>query len=86
VPALRRNRFERRRAETRHALVRAARRNLAESGGTNAGIHAIAERADVGLGSFCNHFTGGPDLFDAAVADALGECAQAVDERLQRRR
>src|SRR5690242_17233587 len=79
---LRRNRFERRRAETRHALVRAARKILAESGGVSVSIHAIAERADVGLGSFYNHFTGKPDLFDAAVADALEEYAQAVDERL----
>ncbi|MFI9781248.1 hypothetical protein ACIHCV_42710 [Streptomyces sp. NPDC051956] len=34
---------------------------------------AIAERADVGLGSAYNHFTGKPDLFDTAVADALEE-------------
>ncbi|MFI9614973.1 TetR/AcrR family transcriptional regulator [Streptomyces sp. NPDC052023] len=79
----RRNRYERRRAETRQALVRAARQILAESGDTNASIHAIAERADVGFGSFYNHFTGKPDLFDAAVADALEEYARAVDERLR---
>ncbi|MFD9215782.1 TetR family transcriptional regulator [Streptomyces sp. NPDC087659] len=78
----RRNRFERRRAETRQALVRAARQILAESGHTSASIHAIAERADVGFGSFYNHFTGKRDLFDAAVADALEEYGQAVDERL----
>lgn len=82
MPAVRRNRFERRRAETRQALVRAARQTLAESGGASASIHAIAERADVGLGSFYNHFTGKPDLFDVAVAEALEEYAQAVDERL----
>jgi AcrR family transcriptional regulator len=79
---LRRNRFERRRAETRHALVRAARKILAESGGTSASIRAIAECADVGFGSFYNHFTCKPDLFDAAVADAIEEYAQAIDERL----
>lgn len=83
MSASRRNRFERRRAETRQALVRAARQILAESGHTSASIHAIAERADVGFGSFCNHFTGKLDLFDAAVADALEEYAQAVDERLR---
>ncbi|MER5756953.1 TetR/AcrR family transcriptional regulator [Streptomyces sp. NPDC002088] len=82
MPVPRRNRFERRRAETRQALVRAARQILAESGGTSASIHAIAEHADVGLGSFYNHFRGKPDLFDAAVADALEEYAQAVDQRL----
>ncbi|MFF3518131.1 TetR/AcrR family transcriptional regulator [Streptomyces sp. NPDC002573] len=77
-----RNRFERRRAETRQALIRAARTILAESGDTSASIRAIAERADVGFGSFYNHFTGKPDLFDAAVADALEEYAQAIDKRL----
>ncbi|MGW7253826.1 TetR/AcrR family transcriptional regulator [Streptomyces sp. NPDC054834] len=82
MPASRRNRFERRRAETRQALVRAARQILAESGDTSASIRAIAERADVGFGSFYNHFACKPDLFDAAVADALEEYAQAVEERL----
>ncbi|MET8955955.1 TetR/AcrR family transcriptional regulator [Streptomyces sp. NPDC004533] len=77
-----RNRFERRRAETRQALIRAARTILAESGDTSASIRAIAERADVGFGSFYNHFTCKPDLFDAAVADALEEYAQAIDQRL----
>ncbi|MFG2260302.1 hypothetical protein [Streptomyces mirabilis] len=55
MPAPRRNRFEPCRAEAYQAyraLVRAARPILTESGGTRSGIHAIAERADVGLGSF----------------------------------
>lgn len=55
MPAPRRNRFEPRRAEAYQAyraLVRAARPILTESGGTRSGIHAIAERADVGLGFF----------------------------------
>ncbi|MGW1987711.1 TetR/AcrR family transcriptional regulator [Streptomyces collinus] len=77
-----RNRFERRRAETRQALVRAARQLLADSGDTSASIRTIAELADVGFGSFYNHFTSKPDLFDAAVADALEEFARAVDKHL----
>ncbi|MFF7601590.1 hypothetical protein [Streptomyces mirabilis] len=52
MPDSRRSRFERRRAEACQALVCAARQILTESGGTRASIHAIAERADVGLGSF----------------------------------
>lgn len=82
MPASPRNRFERRRAETRQALVRAARKLLADSGDTSASIRTIAELADVGFGSFYNHFTGKPDLFDAAVADALEEFARAVDSHL----
>lgn len=78
-----RNRFERRRAETRQALIRAARELLAEHGDTGASIQSIADRADVGFGSFYNHFESKTELFDAAVADALDEFGQAIDERLQ---
>ncbi|MFB7861237.1 TetR/AcrR family transcriptional regulator [Streptomyces sp. NPDC056069] len=76
------NRFERRRAETRGALVRAARRILAETGDTSASIQVIAERADVGFGSFYNHFDSKTELFEAAVQDALEEFGQTFDERL----
>ncbi|WP_412076100.1 TetR/AcrR family transcriptional regulator [Streptomyces xanthophaeus] len=76
------NRFERRRAETRGALVRAARQILAENGDTGASIQVIAERADVGFGSFYNHFDSKTELFEAAVQDALEEFGQTFDERL----
>src|SRR3954471_24173627 len=78
-----RNRFERRRAETRQALVGAARQILAETGDTSASIQTIAERADVGFGSFYNHFESKTELFDAAVVDALEELGQTFDEHLQ---
>jgi AcrR family transcriptional regulator len=83
TPAPSLNRFERRRAETRHALVRAARQILAETGDTSASIQAIAERADVGFGSFYNHFQSKTELFDAAVKDALEELGRAFDEHLE---
>ncbi|MFF2078088.1 TetR/AcrR family transcriptional regulator [Kitasatospora sp. NPDC058162] len=76
------NRFERRRAETRGALVRAARQILAEAGDTSISIQVIAERADVGFGSFYNHFDSKTELFEAAVQDALEEFGQAFDEHL----
>ncbi|MER7834338.1 TetR/AcrR family transcriptional regulator [Streptomyces sp. NPDC096040] len=76
------NRFERRRAATRQALVRAARQILAESGDAGVSIQAIAERADVGFGSFYNHFESKTELFDAAVTDALDEYGEAVDQLL----
>ncbi|NUP20453.1 MAG: TetR family transcriptional regulator [Streptomyces sp.] len=78
-----RNRFERRRAETRQAFVRAARQILAETGDTSASIQAIAERADVGFGSFYNHFESKTELFDAAVRDALEEFGRTFDEHLK---
>ncbi|WP_369274387.1 TetR/AcrR family transcriptional regulator [Streptomyces sp. R11] len=77
------NRFERRRAETRQALVRAARQVLAETGDTSASIQVIAERADVGLGSFYNHFESKTELFDVAVTEALEELGQFIDERVR---
>ncbi|MEV0528832.1 TetR/AcrR family transcriptional regulator [Streptomyces sp. NPDC050439] len=77
------NRFERRRAETRQALVRAARQILAENGDAAASIQIIANRADVGFGSFYNHFDSKTALFDAAVADALDEYGQLIDELLE---
>jgi AcrR family transcriptional regulator len=74
------SRFERRRAHTRNALVKAARQILAETGETNASIQEIAERADVGFGSFYNHFETKTALFDAAVSDALDEYGQLIDD------
>ncbi|MEV5610860.1 TetR/AcrR family transcriptional regulator [Streptomyces sp. NPDC052225] len=76
------NRFERRRAETRGALVRAARQILAEPGDASPSIQAIAERADVGFGSFYNHFESKAELFDAAVVDALEEFGRSFDASL----
>ncbi|WP_405485387.1 TetR/AcrR family transcriptional regulator [Streptomyces sp. NBC_00009] len=46
---------------------------MAESGGSKASVQAVAERADGGLRSVYNHFTGKSGLFDAAVDDALEE-------------
>jgi AcrR family transcriptional regulator len=74
------NRFERRRAVTRQALIGAARQILAETGETSVSIQEIAARADVGFGSFYNHFETKNDLFDAAVADALEEYGQLLDQ------
>lgn len=73
------NRFERRRAHTRQALIAAARQILAETGETSASIQEIADRADVGFGSFYNHFDSKNDLFYAAVSDALEEYGQLLD-------
>jgi AcrR family transcriptional regulator len=65
-----RKRGERRRAQTRAALVRAAQQLLAE-GRTNIPILEITELADVGMGSFYNHFETKEELFEAAVESAL---------------
>lgn len=70
VAAAARKRGERRRAQTRAALIRAAQQLLAEDR-TNVPILEITELADVGMGSFYNHFETKEDLFEAAVESAL---------------
>ncbi|MBK1787542.1 TetR/AcrR family transcriptional regulator [Prauserella cavernicola] len=75
-------RNERRRAATRQALVHAARQILAEGGENGASIQHIAHRADVGFGSFYNHFESKSELFDAAVTDALEEIGRTFDDGL----
>ena len=69
------NRLDRRKARTRAALIRAAQTLIAE-GRTNVPILEITQAADVGMGSFYNHFETKEQLFEAAVEavmDAYGE-------------
>lgn len=70
VAAAARKRGERRKAQTRAALIRAAQQLLAEDR-TNVPILEITELADVGMGSFYNHFDTKEELFQAAVESAL---------------
>jgi AcrR family transcriptional regulator len=43
-------------------------------------IQEITEAADVGFGSFYNHFGSKADLFDAALAEAMEELGQLLDD------
>ena len=72
------NRLERRKARTRAALVRAAQAFIAE-GRVNVPILEITQAADVGMGSFYNHFETKEELFDAAVEDALDAFGAVMD-------
>ncbi|RYJ04976.1 MAG: TetR/AcrR family transcriptional regulator, partial [Actinomycetales bacterium] len=71
-------RFDRRKARTRAALVGAAQELLAQ-GLTNVSIQEVTESADVGLGSFYNHFASKDELFEAAVQDALETLGTFLD-------
>ncbi|MEK8069552.1 TetR/AcrR family transcriptional regulator [Rhodococcoides navarretei] len=64
------NRLERRKAQTRGALISAAQGFIA-SGELNVPIAEITKAADVGMGSFYNHFESRDQLFQAAVDGAL---------------
>jgi len=54
--APRASRLDRRKARTRQALIDAAARLIAEGRGDRASIAEITEEADIGFGSFYNHF------------------------------
>lgn len=72
-------RVDRRRARSRRALIDAARRILAEGGSTDVSIQEITETADVGFGTFYNHFDTKAELFEAAVREVLEEYGAALD-------
>lgn len=71
-------RLERRKARTRAALIRAAQTLIAE-GRTDVPILEITQTADVGMGSFYNHFATKEQLFDAAVEDVMDAYGQLLD-------
>jgi AcrR family transcriptional regulator len=74
------SRLERRKAQTRQKLLDAARAMLADNRAPRASIQDITEAADVGFGSFYNHFPSKDDLFVAAVADVLEETGELLDK------
>jgi AcrR family transcriptional regulator len=72
------NRLDRRKAHTRTALIRAAQACVA-AGRTNVSILEITKSADVGMGSFYNHFDTKEELFQAAVEAALDAIGDLLD-------
>lgn len=72
-------RFDRRKARTRASLIQAAQQLLAE-GRQDAPIAEITQRADIGVGSFYNHFVTREELFDAAIEEALDALGAVLDE------
>lgn len=72
-------RLDRRKAQTRRKLVDAARAMLADGRAHSASIQDITEAADVGFGSFYNHFASKPELFDVAVLDVMDQIGDLLD-------
>ena len=86
APTQQTNRLDRRKARTRAALIRAAQTLIAE-GRTNVPILEITQAADVGMGSFYNHFETKEQLFEAAVEardGRLRSAARRPDRRTSR--
>lgn len=73
------DRTARRKARTRGALVAAAQRLLAE-GRTSVSIQEITETADVGFGSFYNHFSSKEELFAEAVSATLAAYVALLEQ------
>ncbi|MEV8313365.1 TetR/AcrR family transcriptional regulator [Streptomyces sp. NPDC059900] len=73
------SRGQRRKLRTRMALIEAAQEIYAGRGDLEVSIQQITEAADVGFGSFYNHFTSKAELLDAAIAEALESHAAWLD-------
>jgi len=73
------SRLDRRKARTRQALIDAAVRLIAEGRGDRASIQEITEAADIGFGSFYNHFDSKAQLFQTASEEVLERWGQMID-------
>jgi AcrR family transcriptional regulator len=73
------SRLDRRKARTRRALIEAAVRLIAEGRGDRASIAEITEAADIGFGSFYNHFDSKEQLFQTAAEEVMERWGQMID-------
>jgi AcrR family transcriptional regulator len=73
------NRLARRKMRTRAALIGAGRSFIA-AGKLNVPVLEITQAADVGMGSFYNHFDSKEELFQAAVNEVLDELGAVLDK------
>jgi AcrR family transcriptional regulator len=74
------DRGARRRARTRAKLMAAARTLFARQGVAATTINEITEEADVGFGSFYNHFAGKDEIVEAVLSETAAAQAAEIDE------
>jgi AcrR family transcriptional regulator len=74
-----RSRQDRRRARTRARLVAAAGALFARQGVDNTRINEITEEADVGFGSFYNHFASKEAIVEAVLAETVAAQGAAIE-------
>ena len=72
------DRQARRRRQTRTRLVRAAATLFARQGADNTRINEITDEADVGFGSFYNHFKSKEEIVEAVLTETLAAQGAAV--------
>jgi AcrR family transcriptional regulator len=73
------DRRARRREQTRAKLFDAARALFARQGVDNTRINEITDEADVGFGSFYNHFSSKEAIVEAVLADTVAAQGAAVE-------
>ncbi|MGZ4626914.1 MAG: TetR/AcrR family transcriptional regulator [Kineosporiaceae bacterium] len=73
------SRLDRRKARTRQALVDAAVRLIAAGRGDRASIQEVTDAADIGFGSFYNHFETKEQLFQTASQEVLERWGAMID-------
>jgi AcrR family transcriptional regulator len=73
------NRLDRRKARTRQSLIAAAVQLIADGRGDRASIQEITDEADIGFGSFYNHFDSKEQLFKTASEEVLERWGQMID-------
>jgi AcrR family transcriptional regulator len=69
----------RRKRETRRRLLRAAMNLMAEQGVGGVAINEITEAADVGFGSFYNHFASKEAIYAELVTEVVERFGEALD-------
>lgn len=74
------SRTERRRAQTRASLIKAAREIIAERGVDALRVSDVTQRADVAFGTFYNQFRTKDDIIEAIVAETIVGLAQSAEE------
>jgi len=73
------DRHARRREQTRAKLVQAARTLFARQGVDNTRINEITDEADVGFGSFYNHFESKEAIVEAVLVETVAAQGAAID-------
>jgi AcrR family transcriptional regulator len=72
------SRVARKRSEARRRLIDAGIELVAERGVEGLRLRELAERADVGFGSFYTHFASKEELVEVIVSDYVGSLTQAI--------
>lgn len=80
LPDVKTPRGARRKRDTRNRLLGAALHLMAHRGVAGVTINEITEKADVGFGSFYNHFESKDAIHAALIEEVIGHFAAALDK------